>query len=792
MQPADRIVKEHNMLALLKHVLTLSNINVTHPSILKRIHQHVSPGKNIIQGICSILNGWGIDARYLPLGIEMLAEVPPLSLVFLGKNQVDELQGRFVILLGQHDSCVEFVDPETGPFFMEQAEVRAQWSNIVIALDTEDALDEKDYEEKQIVQQRAIDEAGGVSVIMPVYNQKAFITRALVSLQGQTCQTWELILIDDGSKDNLGDTLAPFLKDDRIRYMKNSRNEGLGYCLNKGFEQASHDMIAYLPADDIYYKDHLQKLVETLVTTGSTVAFSGVLHKFNHQFKGSGSYGNRSFGVIDGYPLQLVQVLHRKTEERWMEREELVTDDLDRMFWKKLLAHNRNVVGTREVTCEWVDHASQRHKIINDRTGGGIYLFKRTYGISKPIRFQSSVGNYIDEIEHFENFRQPIVKSDDQCLKILLVGELAFNPERICALEERGHKLYGLWIPDPLNFNTIGPLPFGNVEDIPLENWKQRVDEIKPDIIYSLLNYHAVPLAHHVLTHNSDIPFVWHLKESPFYCRQFGTWNQLISLCSESDGQIYTNEMVRDWFQQFLMDDHQPVHVLDGDLPKKDWFTSNRSSLLYGQDGEIHTVVAGRPMGLFPDDIRQLANQKIHLHLYGNIFQTQFKEMIEKATAVAPNYVHLHPNCPQEDWVKEFSQYDAGWLHFFQSQNQGELLRASWNDLNFPARMATYAAAGLPMLMRDNTGHRVACQEFLEKENLTLLFTSFRDVGNLFADQETVQRVRQNVWNNRHQFAFDTHVDDLIAFFRKVIQNKAEKKINGEDQAHELLTENTI
>ena len=52
-------------------------------------------------------------------------------------------------------------------------------------------------------------------------------------------------------------------------------------------------------------------------------------------------------------------------------------------------------------------------------------------------------------------------------LKILLVGELAYNAERVLALEERGHKLYGLWTPEPYWWNTVGPLPFGHVEDIP-------------------------------------------------------------------------------------------------------------------------------------------------------------------------------------------------------------------------------------------------------------------------------------------------------------------------------------
>jgi len=60
------------------------------------------------------------------------------------------------------------------------------------------------------------------------------------------------------------------------------------------------------------------------------------------------------------------------------------------------------------------------------------------------------------------------------------------------------------------------------------------------------------------------------------------------------------------------------------------------------------------------------------------------------------------------DWVREFSQYDAGWLRYFKSENVGELRRANWGDLNYPARIATLASAGLPLIQRANPDAIVA------------------------------------------------------------------------------------
>lgn len=759
-------MRDDQIQPLLKSLLSILKLKVTRFSLLRQINRHLSAEKNIFLALCKILNEWGIDARFIPLGFEMFWEIPIPSLIFLYDHQFNQRQGRIVMLIEADKDGAKFLEAQGDFFHLSHAEIKSRWSDIVIALDAEDAMDEKGYDDKVIAHQEAIRRAAGVTVIMPVYNQASFISRALASLQMQTFKNWELILVDDGSVDDLLKNLSPFLADERFRYFRNNENMGLGFCLNKGLENASFEMIAYLPADDIYFKDHLRVLVETLLATNASMVFSGVLHHSNDQF--DGNYGAKSVGIVDGYPLQLVQVLHAKTKDRWIERDELVTDDLNKMFWNKFLRLRSGVLGTREVSCEWVDHPYQRHKIINDRKGGGIYAYKQYYRIKQPIRFQSSVGNYIDEVDYYKSFRSQS-KSKPEGLKILLVGELAYNPERIVALEERGHKLYGIWITRPANYNTVGPLPFGHVEDITCE----QIAVVKPDVIYALLNYQAVSLAHKIMTENPNTAFVWHFKESPSHCLQNGTWPLLIDLYRKCDGRMYTNSNLRDWFEQILPDNTSLSFVLDGELPKKEWFRDERSGLLSHKDGEIHTVFVGRPIGIFPEDVQDLAEQKIHLHFYGDIFHVAYKDFLAEAIKIAPRFIHTHKNCTQENWVKEFSQYDAGWLHIFKSQNFRELSRANWLDLNNPARISTYAMSGVPMLQRDNSDHIVAAQAITDQFGMGIVFKSFREIGEKLYNQDAMSRLRTNVWNNRFHFCFDSHVDDLISFFRKVIHQKS-------------------
>jgi glycosyltransferase involved in cell wall biosynthesis len=565
------------------------------------------------------------------------------------------------------------------------------------------------------------------------------------------------------------DTLTNYFLDKRIRYYKNEKNEGLGYCLNRGLLEASFNYICYLPSDDIFYANHLSSLLDKIKSADDIfLCYAGV--NYGYTDTPNGAILNSTTDKIRGTSLQLVQVMHKKTTCKWIERKELVTDDLDKMFWNSLSREGVSV-GTGIVSGEWVDHPHQRHKIIQESKTGGIYLYKRYYNVEDPIIFQSTVGNLIDEIDYYKDFRKKPVKQDK--LKILIVGELAYNPERICSLENLGHKLYGLWIDDPHCYNTVGPLPFGNITDFNLDDLQNQIEEIKPDIIYALLNFQAVPLANCIMRANLDIPFVWHFKEGPFYCRQYGIWKELIELYANADGRIYISPEIKNWYDQFIEDNNRLSYILDGDLPSGKWFTDNKMPLLSESDGAIHIVSSGRPYGILPSDVQELARYNIHMHLYGNFNQNFSSNWIYEMSQLEENkFLHFHPYCKPKHWVEEFSQYDAGWLHLFKSNNNNELLKCTWDDLNYPARMTTLAAAGVPMLQRKNCGNIVASESLINKLGMGIFFDSMDNLTNQLKDKKKMNEIRKNVWSNRKQFSFDYHAQDLIDFFTRVIEQK--------------------
>ncbi len=102
---------------------------------------------------------------------------------------------------------------------------------------------------------------------------------------------------------------------------------------------------------------------------------------------------------------------------------------------------------------------------------------------------------------------------------------------------------------------------------------------------------------------------------------------------------------------------------------------------------------------------------------------------------------HIHSHVSADNWTKEFSQYDAGWLHCFKSHNNGDLLKATWDDLNIPARISTYAVAGLPVIFPDNSKHITATQEIAERLDVGIFFHDFYELSNKLKEQMKVKHL---------------------------------------------------
>lgn len=99
-----------------------------------------------------------------------------------------------------------------------------------------------------------------VSIIIPAYNAAKYIVRAIESVLGQNCDNLEIIIVDDGSKDNTESLLREYVGDKRIKYLK-TENKGVSHAINRGLKEITGDYVCFLHADDVFLPDKIKKQI---------------------------------------------------------------------------------------------------------------------------------------------------------------------------------------------------------------------------------------------------------------------------------------------------------------------------------------------------------------------------------------------------------------------------------------------------------------------------------------------------------------------------------------------------
>ena len=103
-----------------------------------------------------------------------------------------------------------------------------------------------------------------VTVVVPAYNAAVTISDTLLSATMQSYSDFELVIVDDGSTDDLSAILVPFMmRDGRIKLVTQS-NAGLANARNRGLAEARGEFVAFLDADDLWHPDFLKELVAAL------------------------------------------------------------------------------------------------------------------------------------------------------------------------------------------------------------------------------------------------------------------------------------------------------------------------------------------------------------------------------------------------------------------------------------------------------------------------------------------------------------------------------------------------
>ena len=112
-----------------------------------------------------------------------------------------------------------------------------------------------------------------VSIILPVKDGERYLNEALDSIITQTYTNWEMIIVDDGSRDKTPYILKEYKsRDKRVSIITNKRSMGISKALNKGVKKAHGSFLARMDADDISYPNRLERQAQFLLKHKEIIA----------------------------------------------------------------------------------------------------------------------------------------------------------------------------------------------------------------------------------------------------------------------------------------------------------------------------------------------------------------------------------------------------------------------------------------------------------------------------------------------------------------------------------------
>lgn len=199
------------------------------------------------------------------------------------------------------------------------------------------------------------------SVVIPLYNKEKQIAETLKSVLQQTYTNFEIVIVNDGSKDKSAQVVKSF-DDNRIRLI-DQENGGVSAARNRGIREAKYEWIAFLDADDLWRTDKLEK-VAGIIKEFQEVSWliSGYQSikgpkKYNYIYNYSGFFSDGLDDLNKGLSIQTSTVVVRR--KYFLEDDKLffklgLNHSEDREVWYKLLFRYPNPYYIQEALSKYI------------------------------------------------------------------------------------------------------------------------------------------------------------------------------------------------------------------------------------------------------------------------------------------------------------------------------------------------------------------------------------------------------------------------------------------------------
>ena len=221
-----------------------------------------------------------------------------------------------------------------------------------------------------------------VSVCIPSREGERFLPEALRSVAGQTWRDWELVLVEDGSRDATQALVQAFSArcEQSVTYLRNERTLGAPAARDRAIRAARGEFVAMLDADDAWSPEHLEAGLDVLSRTGADAAYSAAA-KRDAASGALRGYLRASPEEVRNLPAALFQRSFLIPTALLFRRQALLdvglhdatmryANDLD--LWFRMLRAGKRFEYTCKVTCEYRQHPAQ----ITARKGAEMLVYR--------------------------------------------------------------------------------------------------------------------------------------------------------------------------------------------------------------------------------------------------------------------------------------------------------------------------------------------------------------------------------------------------------------------------------
>lgn len=234
-----------------------------------------------------------------------------------------------------------------------------------------------------------------VSVVIPTYNRADVLPRAIESVINQTYNDYEIIVVDDGSKDKTQKIMESY-ESDKIKYIKHSTNRGQNSARNTGILNSSGYYISYLDSDDVFFPEHISTVIEKIeslpddyggvYTSREDVTEDGIRRREVHEgeltlerlFSSGSAYRHIAGSISLTFKKDIIDEVGLHDEDI------IINTDLD--FFIQLLKEYK-LYGINEPLCRVFRQSNSESRNAKKRIKGGkLFLDKHGKMINKETR----------------------------------------------------------------------------------------------------------------------------------------------------------------------------------------------------------------------------------------------------------------------------------------------------------------------------------------------------------------------------------------------------------------------